>query len=315
MHHLIDLLQDDDVRVRSAAVRLGSRDPEYLEESLDLSFEVYSWYDETDQLLGVLKDNTLIVYYNIVGLFGKLTFEDPADVGYVIGDLAYLIEDPNPYVRETATKALYHFGLNVYMQPHDQEIICIIKTLLEASEDESVSEALHTADEYRPWEYWYEYRKPKIVTHAVIETLIKNRNVALLRSEYQNIAALALTNLCQEAWGTIMQAVYDKNRRARHVLEVFGRDIPPDYATIETLIETLNSAEAESIDRKISAIVLGWISGNYSWKIDAIRRNSDLISSALSELATDVDVGDIGQLDELFWEYHKSKEAELGEQH
>ncbi|MEA3325004.1 MAG: HEAT repeat domain-containing protein [Euryarchaeota archaeon] len=65
IQHLIDLLQDDDVRVRSAAVRLGSRDPEYLEERLDLSFEVYSWYDETDQLLEVLKDDTLIVYYNI----------------------------------------------------------------------------------------------------------------------------------------------------------------------------------------------------------------------------------------------------------
>ena len=65
------------------------------------------------------------------------------------------------------------------MQPHEQEIIRIIKTLLGASVDESVFEALHIADEYHPWEYWYEYRKPDIVAHAVIETLTKNRNVVL----------------------------------------------------------------------------------------------------------------------------------------
>lgn len=315
LQHLVDLLQDDDVRVREAAAWLGSGYPEYLEESLDLSFEVYSWYGETDQLLEVLKDNTRIVYYNIVGLFGKLAFHDPVDIIDVIDDLAYLIEDPDPAVRETATEALYHFGLNVYMQPHDQEITHIIKTLLEASEDESVFEALHTADDARPWDYWYEYRKPEIVTHAVIETLIKNRNVALLGSMSQNIATLALTKLCQGAWGTIVQALYDKDRRAIFVFDDFSRDIPPDYATIETLIETLNNDGAEEIDRKISAIVLGRIPRSYSWKIDEIRRNSEWISSALSELAADVDVGDIRQLDKLFWEYHKSKENELDEQH
>ena len=112
MQHLIDLLQDADIRVRSAAVRLGSRYPEYLEESLDLSFEVYSWYGETDRLLKVLKDNTLSGYYNIVGLFGKLAFHDPMDIIDATDDLTYLIEDPNPHARETATVALYRFGLN-----------------------------------------------------------------------------------------------------------------------------------------------------------------------------------------------------------
>ena len=194
------------------------------------------------------------------------------------------------------------------MQPHEQEIIRIIKTLLEASVDESVFEALHIADEYHPWEYWYEYRKPDIVAHAVIETLTKNRNVVLSGSTYQNIAALALTNLCQEAWSTIIQALYDKNRHARYVLGVFGRDVPSDYATVETLIETLDDVEAEAIDRKISAIVLKRIHGNYSRQIEVIRRNSDRISSTLSELAADMDVGDIRQLDKLFQECHKSKE-------
>ncbi|MEA3325003.1 MAG: hypothetical protein U9Q37_07690 [Euryarchaeota archaeon] len=237
------------------------------------------------------------------------------DIIHATDDLTYLIEDPNPHVRETATEALYRFGLNAYMQPHDQEIIRVIKTLLEASEDESVFEALHMADEYHPWEYWYEYRKPEIVTHAVTETLIKNRNVVLLGLVHQNIAALALTKLCQEAWGTIIQALYDKDRHARYVLGEFGSDVPPDYATVETLIETLDDAEAEAIDRKISAIVLNRIHGIYSRQIVEIRRNSDRISSALSELAADGNVGDIGQLDELFREYHESKEEELDEPH
>lgn len=330
IYHLFDLLKDDDVRVRRAAARLGSQYPTYLEETNDFYFEVDLEADETDPLLEALKDDDWDVRHNIAEMFSKLIISGFPDIGYVINDFIYLIEDPNPDVRGAAAEAFYRLGLLVQGSLPYQELERIIKTLLDMSEDENVRDVLRNVQEDHSWDEWHEY-SPDVISPIVIEMLMKNRNLALLGGGFfsDNIVLYALNELFHEVWDIIMQALYDKNRHAIDAFDDFSRSALPDSTAIDALIEKLNDDEAEMIDRKISAVVLGMLHNRCFWRIDDIRRDSDRISSALSALAIDVDAdkevrdtvlsmvkvtdvnrGDTKLLDELFYGYQDYEEGE-----
>jgi hypothetical protein len=330
IYHLFDLLKDDDVRVRRAAARLGSQYPTYLEETNDFYFEVDLEADETDPLLEALKDDDWDVRHNIAEMFSKLIISGFPDIGYVINDFIYLIEDPNPDVRGAAAEAFYRLGLLVQGSLPDQELERIIKTLLDMSEDENVRDVLRNVQEDHSWDEWHEY-SPDVISPIVIEMLMKNRNLALLGGGFfsDNIVLYALNELFHEVWDIIMQALYDKNRHAIDAFDDFSRSALPDSTAIDALIEKLNDDETEMIDRKISAVVLGMLHNRCFWRIDDIRRDSDRISSALSALAIDVDAdkevrdtvlsmvkvtdvnrGDTKLLDELFYGYQDYEEGE-----
>ncbi|NIA10870.1 MAG: hypothetical protein GWP10_14375 [Nitrospiraceae bacterium] len=330
---LFDLLKDDDIRVRKAAASLGSQYPEYLEEHIDFYFDVDLEADETDPLLEALKDDDWDVRHNISEMFSKLIISGFPDIGYVINDFIYLIEDPNPDVRGAAAEAFYRLGLLVQGSLPDQELERIIKTLLGMSEDENVRDVLRNVQEDHSWDEWHEY-SPDVISPIVIEMLMKNRNLALLGGGLfsDNIVIYTLNELFHEVWDIIIQVLYDKNRHAIDAFDDFSRSALPDSTAIDALIETLNDNEAKAIDRKISAVVLGMLRNRCFWRIDDIRRDSDRISSALSVLATDVDVDkevrdtvlsmvkvtdvnrdDTKLLDELFHEYHKSGRSEPNE--
>jgi len=325
---LFDLLKDDDIRVRKAAASLGSQCPEYLEGHIDFYFDVDLEADETDPLLEALKDDDWGVRHNISEMFSKLIIGGFPDIGYVINDFIYLIEDPNPDVRGAAAEAFYRLGLLVQGSLPDQELERIIKTLLDMSEDENVRDVLRKVQEDHSWDEWHEY-SPDVISPIVIEMLMKNRNLALVGGGLfsDNIVIYALNELSHEVWDIIMQALYDKNRHAIDAFDDFSRSALLDSTAIDALIETLNNDETEEIDRKTSVIALGKIHNKYSQRIDEIMRDSQRIMSALSVLARapDVDNGvrdivlsmvevtgvgrvDTKQLSTMFYEYHKSNE-------
>ncbi|HIE31118.1 MAG TPA: HEAT repeat domain-containing protein [Methanosarcinales archaeon] len=148
LHRFFDLLRDDDVGVRRVVARLGSVEPAYLSELFNPYFELDLYIDEIDVLLNALKDSDPGVRQSIAEMFSKIIVKGSFDINYAIDNLIYLIDDPEPYVRETAAEALYRFGSNVCEGLTDQERMNIVGTLLDASEDESIRCAIDCVDNY-----------------------------------------------------------------------------------------------------------------------------------------------------------------------
>ena len=148
IHRFFDLLRDDDVRVRRVVASLGSVKPAYLSELFNSYFELDLYIDEIDTLVGALKDNDPGVRQSIAEMFSKIIVRGSFDINYAIDNLIYLIDDPEPHVREAAAEALYRFGSNVCEGLTDHERMAIIGTLLDASEDESIRCAIDCVDNY-----------------------------------------------------------------------------------------------------------------------------------------------------------------------
>ena len=318
---ILDLLEDHAERVREAAARVGC--------SCCFEFSDSIGYFDTDegdvpeQVTNALKDGNPWMRRDVAKMFERLV-DFNIDVEYTISTLIYRLEDSNIGIRDGAARALYNLSTKLHAYSYDR----IIKALLETSDDEVIFTAL--VDEIReysaPWHDGYYYYDSEVVNPIIMETLLKSKHIALLANEYESIITDPVTELHHEIWNTVIRTLYNKNRYAIDALDVFSKDIPPDSTTIDTLIETLNDGEAETVDRKTSAIALGNIHNGYSRRIDEIMQDTQRIMSALSVLArapdadnevrdivlsmvevTGVDRVDTRQLSTIFYEYHQSK--------
>lgn len=326
---ILDLLEDHDERVRKVVARVG--------RSCCFEFSESIGYFDTDegdvpeQMTNALKDGDPRMRRDVAKMFERLVRFN-IDVEHTISTLIYRLEDSNIGIRDGAARALYNLSTKLHAYSYDR----IIKALLETSDDEVIFTAL--VDEIReysaPWHDGYYYYDSGVVNPIIMEALLKSKHIALLANGYESIITDPVKELHHEIWNTVIRTLYNKNRYAIDALDVFSKDIPPDSTTIDTLIETLNDGEAETVDRKTSAIALGKIHNGYSRRIDEIMRDSQRIMSALSVLArtpdaddevhdivlsivevTGVDRVDTRQLSTIFYEYHKYKENEPDESH
>ena len=339
---ILDLMGDDDVGIRRAATQV-CQDP-HLE--LEEGFDVDPWDADGDvprELVEALGDDDKMVRHRVAKMFGALDGLD-TDVDYTIHSLTYMLEDFNPDIRDNATRALYNLGDNLLYHYGGLYVSVIIKSLLDASEDDAVATALADEIADSPFAFWHDCEE--VINPIVVETMLKNKKASLLCDDGGYSITTPLKEFHREIWNTIMESIYDKNWYATNALGSFVKWFShlvcrdSDYSIIRELTGRLNDEDAEMIDRKIAAGVLGALYGGFVWQIDDIKRESNATLSALTRCASNSStsqelknyvvsviadyatpakeprepVYNDGDLWKLFREYHKSKESELNEQ-